>query len=55
MEQVLSMPQNECWVNDKKQVLSFHYEKGYSKREFKDRPSFLEYCHLLVSKNYSVQ
>ena len=28
MEQVLSMPQNECWVNDKKQVLSFHYEKG---------------------------
>ena len=55
MEQVLSIPQNKCWVNSKEQVLSFHYEKGYSEQEFKDRQSFLEFCHQLVSKNYSVQ
>lgn len=55
MERVISTPQNKCWVNTKKQVLSFHYERGYSEKEFKDRPSFLEFCHQLVSKNYSVQ
>ena len=55
MERVISTPQNKCWVNAKKQILSFHYEKGYSEQEFKDRPSFPEFCHQLVNKNYSVQ
>ena len=55
MEQVVSIPPNTCWVNQRKQILSFHDVKGYTEKEFSDRPSFLAFCYQLVSKNYSVQ
>ena len=44
-----------CWINEQDKILSFHYEDGYARKEFKDKEDFRQYIILTVSGGYKVQ
>lgn len=44
-----------CWINEQDKILSFHYEDGYTKKEFKDKETFRQYIVITVSGGYKVQ
>lgn len=43
-----------CWISEQEQILSFHYEEGYARKEFKNREELRQFV-LSVSKIYKVQ
>lgn len=44
-----------CWISEKEKILSFHYEDGYKRKEFKLKADFQQFIILLVSCGYKVQ
>jgi len=44
-----------CWLNETEKIMSFHYEEGYIRKEFKSKPEFQEFIMFAVSCGYRVQ
>lgn len=44
-----------CWLNEKEKIMSFHYEEGYTRKEFKSKPEFQEFIMFTVSCGFRVQ
>ena len=44
-----------CWINEQDKILSFHYEDGYTRKEFKDKEDFLHRFIITVPYNLRIQ
>lgn len=47
-------PKYVCWISDQDQILSFHYEDGYIRKEFATKEEFKSFI-LAVSRMYKIQ
>lgn len=55
MEEKNNMERNICWLNEKEKILSFHYEPGYTKKEFKSQLDYEMYLLHIASIGYRIQ
>lgn len=44
-----------CWINEEEKIISFHYEEGYTRKEFYSRNEFYEFIVFIASCGYRVQ
>ena len=44
-----------CWINDEDKILSFHYERGYIRKEFEVKDEYRRFILLMVSIGYKIQ
>lgn len=43
-----------CWISERDNVMSFHYEEGYIRKEFTNREDFQQFI-MTMAKHYKVQ
>ena len=43
-----------CWISEEDGIMSFHYEEGYTRKEFTKKEDFKEFI-IAMSKYYRVQ
>lgn len=44
-----------CWIDEDNKILSFHFEEGFERKEFKTKPDFQDFMMLSVSRGFRVQ
>lgn len=48
-------PLSICWINEQKKILSFHFEDGYTRKEFYSKAEFEVFIVSAADDGYRIQ
>ncbi len=44
-----------CWINTDKGVISFHFIKGFTEKQFPSRQEMISFCYHAINGGYKIQ